>query len=245
MARRRFFVDHVRNGLAELEGDEARHLTQVLRVEAGQRYEISDNERLYLAEVDLARKQHVVFRVLEKLADPEPLSPITLLVALIKFERLELLLEKATELGVSAIHFVKAERSEKGLDQGAEKRFTRWRRIALESSQQSRRARLPELVPAVTLREALKFSAGHRLLLDEERTGVPILDALTSTTAELSVAILVGPEGGWTNHERESAAQAGWTTVSLGPQVLRTETAAIAALATVNSALLATIRHGF
>src|SRR5262245_57911979 len=116
MSRRRFFVDEIRNGTAELTGDEARHLTQVLRVETGQRYEISDNQRVYLAEVDLARKQHVVFRILETLPEPEPPSKLTLLVALIKFERLELLLEKATELGVGTIRLVKAERSEKGLD---------------------------------------------------------------------------------------------------------------------------------
>jgi 16S rRNA U1498 N3-methylase RsmE len=73
MARRRFFVPPVRNAQTELEGDDAKHLTQVLRVEAGEVYEISDNQTVYVAEVTLARKAHVVFRVLETLPTPEPL----------------------------------------------------------------------------------------------------------------------------------------------------------------------------
>ena len=70
--RRRFFVDEVRNGQAQIEGEEARHLTRVLRVEAGQRYEISDNRNVYLAEIETARKENVVFRTLEKLPAAPP-----------------------------------------------------------------------------------------------------------------------------------------------------------------------------
>src|ERR1700689_4420018 len=98
--RRRFFVDQVRNGRAELNGDDARHLTRVLRVEPGQRYEISDNSNVYLAEVETARKERVIFRTLEKLdAGPAPVR-IALCVALFKFDRFEWMIEKATELGV-------------------------------------------------------------------------------------------------------------------------------------------------
>jgi 16S rRNA (uracil1498-N3)-methyltransferase len=238
MARRRFFVDRVRNGTAEIEGDDARHLTQVLRVEAGQRYEISDNRQIYLAEVELARKQHVVFRVIETLPEPEPRAPITLIASLIKFERLELMLEKATELGVGAIQLVRAERSEKGLEIAAPKRMERWRRIMLESSQQSRRARLPELAGPAPLKQVLNLHADYRLFLDEERTGIPILKSLAGLQPGQHVAVLIGPEGGWPDHERAAAQDAGWLSVSLGPHVLRTETAAIAALSVVNSVMV-------
>src|ERR1051326_7312515 len=101
--RRRFFVGQVRNGHAAIEGDEARHLTRVLRVEPGQRYEISDNRNVYQAEIESARKEHVVFRTLEKLEAPAPGPRITLCMALIKFERFEWLIEKATELGVAEV----------------------------------------------------------------------------------------------------------------------------------------------
>lgn len=236
MARRRFFVPAVQQGRARLEGDEAHHLTRVLRVEAGHRYEISDNERPYLAEVLTARKSLVEFRVLEDVA-PTPLPVrITLGVALIKFDRLEWILEKATELGVTDIQLLEAERSEHGLEKAAEKRAQRWERILLESAQQCRRDQLPVLHPVVPFHRALETMADRRLLLDEAREATPLLHSLATAPPQLGehVALLLGPEGGWTDEEREQAT-AGWTPVSLGTLILRAETAAVAALAVVGA----------
>src|ERR1035437_5737934 len=115
LARRRFFVDAVRGGMAELRGEDARHLTRVLRAQAGQRYEISDGEAAYLAEIAEARGPRVVFRVTEPLDTPATPLHITLCAALIKFDRFEWIVEKATELGVERILPVEAERSGKGL----------------------------------------------------------------------------------------------------------------------------------
>ena len=235
MARRRFFVDSVRNEEAEIWGDEARHLTQVLRVEAGQRFEISDNTSVWLAEIETARKDHVVFRTLERVEISAPSVNVDLFVALIKFDHLELIIEKATELGVRTITPVEAARSERGLEHAAEKRVARWRRIGHEASQQSRRAHLPEIAEPVPFSAALPAPADRRLFLDEERTGAPILEELKLHALGDSVALLVGPEGGWVDGEREAAAAAGWRSVSLGPQILRAETAAIGALAIVNA----------
>jgi 16S rRNA (uracil1498-N3)-methyltransferase len=239
MSRRRFFVPFVRNGHAEIAGDDARHLTQVLRVEPGQIFEISDNQAIYLAEIESSRKTQVKFRVLEQLPDPPQEIPVHLVAALFKFDHLEMMLEKATELGVTSVHFVRAERSDKGLDKAAEKRIERWRRIALEASQQSRRLRLPELHEPVKLRDALRLQASRRLFLDEDRSGIPVLEAVGDAgddTVE-SVALVVGPEGGWPDHERHAAREAGWTSVTLGERVLRAETAAIAAISVVNAVL--------
>lgn len=235
--RRRFFVDEVRNGHARIQGQEAWHLTRVLRVEPGQRYEISDNRDVYLAEIESARKQEVVFRTLEKLP-PEPArAAITLLAALIKFDRFELLVEKATELGVAEIVPVIAARSERGLAGAALKRLERWRRIALEASQQSRRDRLPEVREPVPFSTAAGWAAAHRFALDERRPGVLLAQALAQTRSSRdSVAVLVGPEGGWTEAERGQFLAAGWRAVSLGPQILRAETAALAALAVISCA---------
>ncbi len=238
MARRRFFVEEVHNGQAELLGDEAHHLTHVLRVEQGQRYEISNNREVFLAEVEVARKNRVVFRVLEKLDADLPGMKITLYLSLIKFDHLELALEKATELGVTDIVLVDANRSEKGIERGAEKRMTRWRRILLEASQQSRRAQLPEISGPVRFRDAVNTEATHRLFLDEDRTGTPILQALPERDWNDSVSLLVGPEGGWTDAERALAKESGWKSVMLSTQVLRAETAAIAALAVIGSLYL-------
>jgi 16S rRNA (uracil1498-N3)-methyltransferase len=233
----------VRHAKAQIEGDEARHLTRVLRVEAGQRYEISDNRNVYLAEIETARKESVVFRTLEKLPAAPPSARFELYAALIKFDRFEWIVEKATELGVTEIVPIEATRSERGLEKGAAKRLDRWRRIALEASQQSRRAHLPQLTEPVPLAQALTRPATHRYVLDETPGSQPLFQALPAVrTAQDTVAILTGPEGGWTDEEhasfRASGAPAAWTPVSMGPLILRAETAVIGALAVVSQAWL-------
>jgi len=237
MARRRFFVDQVRNGRAELEGEDAHHLTRVLRVEAGQKFEISDNSRVWLAEIETARKNLVTFSVLHEIEPAPELATITLYAALIKFERLEWAIEKATELGVSRIVPVETSRSEQGLLQGAIKRVERWRRIAREASEQSRRLRVPEIADPAKLDSAISDRATDRILLDENPEVVPLLWAVHISPGD-SVSLLVGPEGGWTDEERRRFGESGWRPVSLGPLILRAETAVCAALAIVNQAIL-------
>jgi 16S rRNA (uracil1498-N3)-methyltransferase len=231
LARRRFFVDAILGGTAELRGDEARHLTRVLRVEAGQRYEISDNQAAYLAEIDEAHGDRVVFRVIEPILSPPLPVEITLLASLIKFDRFEWMIEKATELGVERILPVDAARTEKGLFEASRKRAERWTRIARESSQQSRRVRAPEILQAVGWAQALMEPADQRYVL-EETTAPPLLRALPADrSGPAHVMVMTGPEGGWTDAERRQAVAAGWQPVSLGPQLLRAETAAAAAIA--------------
>lgn len=237
--RRRFFVQEVRNGKAQIEGDEARHLTRVLRVEPGQRYEISDNHNVYLAEIETAHKENVVFRTLEKLPTSPASARFELYAALIKFDRFEWIVEKATELGVTEIVPIEATRSERGLEKAATKRLERWRRIALEASQQSRRAHLPEIAEAISLNDALARAGSYRYVLDEAQGAMPLLQVLPAVrTTQDTVAILTGPEGGWTDEERASFTTAGWAPVSMGPLILRAETAVIAALAVVTQAWL-------
>ena len=246
MARRRFFVPGIRHRQAELTGDDAHHLVRVLRVEAGQTYEIADRAGgVYLAVVSEARKNRVVFDVGEPVALKALPVNLTLVFALIKFDRLEWIFEKGTELGVAVFQPVIAERSEKGLDKAADKRSERWQRIVVEAAQQSRRDDLPEIREVSTLREAVAGGGyGVRLLLDEADEGatVPLLAALPPVEARQPadrVALLLGPEGGWTEEERGLAAGAGWKPVSLGPQILRAETAAIAGASLITGAWLA------
>jgi 16S rRNA (uracil1498-N3)-methyltransferase len=242
MARRRFFVDALRNGLAEIHGEEARHLTRVLRVEPGQQYEISDNHAAYLAEIAEAHGGRVVFRIVEPIPAPRPVAPITLLASIVKFDRFEWIVEKATELGVERIVPVAATRTEKGLFDASGKRTERWLRIARESSQQSRRVRMPEILPAVRFERAVHFecaigeTAEYRCFLDEAQAP-PLLATLPiERTATDRIAVLLGPEGGWTDAERQLAMASGWRAASLGPNILRTETAAVAALAILANA---------
>lgn len=237
MARRRFFVPEIRRGVAELTGPDAEHLVRVLRAEVGQVYEISDNQDLYLAEIETARKSVVLFRIKEQLAPPAPTVSANLVTALFKFDHFEWLVEKATELGVTAIQPFEATRTEHGLAQASHKRRARWEKIALEASQQSRRAHLPRIEPTVRFAKAIEQTATLKLLLDEDTAAPPILNRLPQErSATDSVALLLGPEGGWTPEEREQAQAAGWLPCSLGSTVLRAETAAVAGLAVIQAA---------
>ena len=237
--RRRFFVDEVRNGKAQITGEEARHLSRVLRVEAGQRFEISDNRNVYLAEIESARTESVIFRTLAKLPPAVPAARFELYASLIKFDRFEWIVEKATELGVTEIVPIEATRTERGLEKAAAKRLERWRRIALEASQQSRRAHLPEIAEPIPLTDAMTRSATYRYVLDENQGAAPLFQALPAVrTSQDTVAILTGPEGGWTDEEHGCFGAAGWTPVSMGPLILRAETAVVAALAVISQAWL-------
>jgi 16S rRNA (uracil1498-N3)-methyltransferase len=233
LARRRFFVDSIHGGAAELRGDDVLHLTRVLRAEAGQQYEVSDGRQAYLAEIEEARGDRVVFRVVAPVDSPALPVRITLCAALVKFDRFEWIVEKATELGVERILPVETARGEKGLLEASRKRRQRWERVARESSQQSRRVSAPEIPPAAGFRQSLALEADYRYFL-EETVAPPLLRLLPVNRAATDrVALLTGPEGGWTAAEREAAAAAGWRSASLGPLVLRAETAAIAAVAAI------------
>ena len=239
MARRLFYIDQVRRDHAELHNEDAHHLTRVLRVEKGQSYELSDQTSLYLGEVETAHKTLVSFVIKEKLPTPPPLPNVTLYASLFKFDHFEWMLEKATELGVSTIQPIIAERSERGLDQAAPKRLDRWRKILNEAGQQSSRLKVPEIHLPVRLAQALTGATGLRLLLDENKGLPSILTLLEPKAVETS--LMLGPEGGWADREREAILAAGWKACSLGYTVLRAETAAAAALAVVSAHSLNTL----
>jgi 16S rRNA (uracil1498-N3)-methyltransferase len=237
LPRRRFFVDEISGERAELTGDDARHLARVLRAEIGQRYEISDNHRAYLAEISAIAAHRVTFRILDPVPEEAAATlEISLFAALIKFDRFEWLIEKATELGVARIVPVIAERSEKGLDLAAAKRIERWKKIAREASQQARRLRMPEFVLPEVFESVIRHPLPHRYFLDEQ-SGPESLGRACQIELPSPAAILTGPEGGWTDRERALARREGWKTVSLGPRILRAETAAIAAVAILSQSV--------
>ena len=209
----------------------------------GQKFEITDNQRAWLASVQTARKDLVRFNVIEELAAAPELPQLTLYLALIKFERFEWAVEKATELGVTRIVPVEANRSEHGLFAGAQKRAERWKRIARESSEQSRRLRVPELGDPIRLPEALQDTSTHRCWLDEMPGALPLFNAFAFKSGD-SAAILIGPEGGWIDSERKQFSEGGWTAASLGPSILRAETAVCAALGVLAQMWLVTDSRG-
>ena len=237
--RRRFFVSRFDGITAVMDGEAAHHLGRVLRAQEGQLYELSDGQKVWLARIDKADRNRVEFALVEELPAYKPALHFSLLLAVVKFDAFEWAIEKATELGVSAIVPLAAARSEKGLLAAAEKRSERWRKILLEASQQSRSVDVPTLAPVAKIETAFRaITTGVRLILSELPTAEPLRAVLTQYTDGASVAaIAIGPEGGWTDAEFASARTCQFQEASLGKLILRTETAVTAALASMNYAL--------
>jgi 16S rRNA (uracil1498-N3)-methyltransferase len=246
--RRRFFTDNFEAKTAVLRGDTAEHLGRVLRAEPGQLYELSDGGRVWLARIEkvaLSKRggNRIEFILVEEIQQQLPALQIQLLMSLVKFDRLEWCLEKATELGVSEVVLLAAARSDKALLAAAGKRRARWDKILLESAQQTRRLRPPilrmgqdrargpgvhqEIAPQKAFAQA---GAACKLVLSERREAKLMRDAL-SVYAEPTASLAIGPEGGWTDDELDAARAAGFAEASLGQNILRTETAVLAALA--------------
>jgi 16S rRNA (uracil1498-N3)-methyltransferase len=229
MTRRRWIADTWTETTASLKGEQAGHLARVLRAQPGQIFDVVANGFLHRAEIVTADEREVVFALHEEL-EAESALPVHLLMAVFKFDHMEWGMEKATELGVARITPVIARRTEKHLAQAAAKRVERWRRIVREASQQSRRSDVPEVDDPVTLKVALGMvSAERKLLLAETEQENSLKAALVGEVA--SVALAIGPEGGWAAEEIALFAESGWRSVTLGPRILRAETAAIAGLA--------------
>ena len=246
--RRRFFVAEFESNSATLRGEAAEHLGRVLRAEPGQLYELSDGKRVWLARIERValskRENRIEFALVEPLPAPEPGLQIELLISLVKFDRFEWCLEKATELGATRITPLSAARTDKPLIAAAAKRLARWERIVLESAQQSRRLRPPEIHPPAPPEKAFaQSSAACRIFLSERPEALSLREVLRGITGRApsgdptTAALAIGPEGGWTDDEITAARAAGFAEASLGENILRTETAVIASMAVLRFAL--------
>lgn len=216
----------------KLEGNAASHITRVLRLRVGTALVLFDGTGgEYEGSIDRAHGGEVIVAVGAQAAvERESPLELTLAQGVSRGERMDLVVQKATELGVSHLVPVLTERSVVRLTaQQSDRKVNHWRAIAIAACEQCGRNRLPSVAPPVALREFLKGgagAAGTRLLLSPE--GTATLGKVARPGG--AVTVLIGPEGGLTDEEEQAAVAAGFTALRLGPRVLRTETAAIAAL---------------
>ena len=236
MTRRRWIADEVTGNCAALVGEHAQHLTRVLRGQVGQEFDISAEGVVRRGRISRIRHDRVEFDLGEEVTISNSLN-LTLLLAVIKFDRMEWGIEKCTELGVSRIVPLIARRTDTHLAKAAIKRRERWQRIAREASEQSRRAVVPEVAVPLSLNEAVGMPGDTRVLLAESEKKILLSDVLQGHSRNEEILLAVGPEGGWTAPEEKLFRESGWMLVSLGETVLRAETAAMAATAVVTSVL--------
>ena len=234
MTRRRWIADEVHANRAVLLGDHASHLIRVLRARIGQDFDIATGDSVRHGRITSISDARVEFELGEEISAAAS-SQITLLLAVYKFDRMEWAIEKCTELGVARIVPIIARRSDSHLAAASRKRVERWQRIAMQASEQSRRAAPPEISDPLKLADALAIPAVIRIALSESETQTQLHDLLKPESN--GIALAIGPEGGWTEDELQLFQQAGWVSASLGNTILRAETAAIAAVAIATSAL--------
>lgn len=231
MTRRRFFAPPSAFNFSKrtvmLTADEARHLREVLRLKPGDEVSVFDGEgKEFRARVVQARREFAELELDDEIAPARPESPlrITLAVALLKGEKFDLVVQKATELGVAKIVPLITRHADIKLrdESDASKRIARWQRIALEAAKQSGRA----LVPEVSLPVTASSVFSETCFLFSERGG----KELKQIRAD-EITAIIGSEGGWSDEELNQARAAGAHIVTLGGRILRAETAAITAAA--------------
>ena len=234
MTRRRWIADQVSGNRAVLLGSHAEHLSRVLRARLGQEFDVSTGEEVRRGRIVSISPERVEFELGESVPTGDSLH-VTLALSIFKFDRMEWAIEKCTELGAWRIVPVIAQRTESHLAAAAAKRVERWRRIAQEAAEQSRRASAPEISLPMKLKDALALPGRTRIVLSEAEEQLSLKNALERASDDIVLAF--GPEGGWTETELEAFRGAAWMAASLGNTILRAETAAIAAMAIVTAEL--------
>jgi 16S rRNA (uracil1498-N3)-methyltransferase len=242
MTRRRWIAEHWDEVTATITGAQAEHMERVLRAQKGMEADVVAGGHLFHAEVAAISPTEVRFNLVAEV-EADPALPVTLMLSVFKFDHMEWAIEKATELGVATIAPVIARRTDKHLAQAAAKRVERWRRIVHEASQQSRRCDVPEVLDPVPLPGFVRAASEAKriVLAEQERTTTlrnALDEAIVAAQNEMpALELAIGPEGGWAPEEEALFDANGWCAASLGPRILRAETAAISALAVVASFL--------
>jgi len=222
---RRFYAPKVNSEAnnVTLNEDETRHLRDVLRLRLGERINVFDGDGAeFLGEIIEIGKKETSLKILEHVSplSPESTLDLTLAIALLKGEKFDLVIQKAVELGVTTLVPLETMRCDVKLKDSG-KKIERWRKIVLEASKQSGRARLMKIEEPVALKAFLKNAKGA--VLFSERNG----ESFSSIAPGKQITAIIGPEGGWDDSELDAARERGTQIVTLGGRILRAETAAI------------------
>lgn len=215
----------------DITGPDVHYLRDVLRLKPKDELELLDGTGLvHSARIETITQERITCQVVStRLADSEPRTLITLAQALPKASKMDFIVEKCTELGVSRIIPMQTSRT---IAQGI--KFERWRKIAKEAAEQSGRAIIPKISDPIKLAEVLKLKDQFDLaLIPWELEKNNDLKSILRPTHPTSLLVLIGPEGGFTREEVAAAQQAGFIPVSLGKRIMRTETAGLATIANI------------
>ncbi|HHV27537.1 16S rRNA (uracil(1498)-N(3))-methyltransferase [Anaerosalibacter bizertensis] len=232
----RFFIDkeNISEELITIEGEDVKHIRDVIRLKEGDKIEISSEGILYICEISIIEKKKVIAKILHRESgDHEPPISIILYQGLPKSSKMDFIIQKATEIGVKEIYPIKTKRTVVKIDNKKKEKnkIDRWNKISEEAAKQSKRDYVPKVKSILSFKEMIK------LLEDEENILVPYENEKTTSMKDVlkdfsnkKVHIIIGPEGGFEEEEIDELEDIGSKIVSLGPRILRTETAGLVAL---------------
>lgn len=231
----RYFGSIVNNKVF-LNEDDIYHLTHVMRAKLDECVEIVSNGKVYVAKIDGFNPLSIsITKEIDE--DNELSAKLILISSLIKGDKMDLVLQKATELGVSSIYLLAAERSVVKIKESEKQnKLIRFNKILKESAQQCKRREIPNVIDIITINDLSKIDADIKLVAYEGNQGSTssLHEQLGKMNKDSSIAILVGPEGGFTLKEIEIANKNGYNNISLGKRILRAETACFYALSVVS-----------
>lgn len=222
----RYFVTNKENNIFTLTSDDSYHITTVMRMKLQDKIEIVCNEKIYLSEI-IELIPVVKAKIIEEIETNNELSfYVTIAQSLVKEQKMDYILQKTTELGVSEIIPYMADRSIIKLDNKQDKKIERWQKIVKEASEQSKRNYIPTVTKAMSLSNLVNLSDYDiKFLCSVNETSQNIKKVLSNLNRNVRMLFVIGPEGGFTNDEEKRFIENGFISLSLGSSVLRTETA--------------------
>lgn len=221
----RYFVNEIKNGIVSFEKDQIHHIVNVMRMRVNDKITVVNDNEAFLASIISTNPLKV--EILENLNEEHELkNHITLLYCIPKGEKLDLVIQKATELGVSEIVLVHSERCiAKITKENKEKKLLRFNKIALEASEQSKRTKVPLIDKVIDYKDISKFSFDHAFIAYEDEGEISFKEKIEKIKEGETIGIIIGSEGGFSKKEVEYAIKNNYQSVSLGKRILRSETA--------------------
>lgn len=229
----RYFKD-TNLDIFELSSDDSYHIIKVMRNNIGDKVEVVIDKHLYICEIIQIKDLVTVQKIREVESDSELPCYVTIAQSLVKEQKMDLILQKSCELGVSEIIPINTTRSIVKLDKKEVKKVERWNKILKEASEQSKRVIIPKVNGIMDVKDLVKLDYDIKILCTVNELSMSLKKVLSKDLNNLKIMFVIGPEGGFTEMEEKILIDNGFISTSFGKRVLRTETASLYALSIIN-----------
>lgn len=233
----RYFKD-TNLDIFDLSSDDSYHIIKVMRNNIGDQLEVVINKKLYICEIVKMNELVTVKKIEEVECNSELPCYVTIAQSLVKEQKMDLILQKSCELGVSEIIPINATRSVVKLDKKEDKKIVRWNKILKEASEQSKRIVIPKVTEIMNINDLAKTEYDLKILCTVNELSTSLKNVLSKDLNNLKILLVIGPEGGFTDNEEKILIENGFISTSFGSRVLRTETASLYALSIINYILM-------